>query len=80
MNASCKGLDKKDTFDGKGEKYTLFVKLIKQGFEDIWEICALNVATEWPAVERSLIQAKMVDIFNSSKVSKEVADEHVNLV
>ena len=67
FNISCKGLDKRDAFDGNKGTYLEFVKLIEKDSENIHVMCALNIATEWPAVGRVLTYDGMIDIFQSIK-------------
>ena len=80
FKVSYNGLDAKDAFDGKKLNYTKFTKLIEKDFNNIRVMSTLKVATKWPATGRRPEQNKMVDIFHSNKLSKEVVVEHVDLV
>lgn len=45
FNLGCKGLDEKDAFVGKKQKYIELVKLIEREYKDISVICAVRIAT-----------------------------------
>ena len=80
FNGGCKRLDEKQVFDAKKGSYLEFVKLIKKDFEYIRVMPALNISIEWSVVGRVPTVEEMVDIFNLSKVQKELISSHVDRV
>lgn len=69
--AGCKGLIKQHVFGGKKNEYSEFVKRMEREFEDVHVMSVLNIAKEWGQNRRNLTIDEMVDIFSTSKVSKE---------
>ena len=83
---ACKGLNGKDRFDGKGENYSDFLKLIEQQLQDVRVMKTLKIPTGWDTSVTSpndrwhQVPGKMIDIFKSNKATEEQVEHYSDLV
>ena len=83
---ACRGLKDKDHFKGKRESYTDFVKLIEKEFITTRVMEALLVPTRWkstantPQGRKEVLEEGIIDIFSSSKATREQVVQHSDRV
>ena len=77
---ACKGLPKKDRFDGKRQNFGNFTKLIEQQLNTIRVTEAMEIQTKWNQGTRAPDPTGTVNIFTSNKATREQVEYHCDLV
>ena len=77
----CEGLAKEDKFDGKREKYTTFMKLMKVAIEGVKLMDTLVLGTTYDATVTAPRPPKTsVNLFETNAVTDDEVSSHCNLV